>query len=265
MKRLLMSERYLTRPPRSEPKPPDSALKALLREAFDEGAESPYDLREEAVNRISEKGGAIHLQRPVLEDQTWLGGPFARQLAESLPVPVKKLLKVDQTYLCGGSILRTMLNQEKMWDGDWDIFCTEAAFSAAQFDEVRTQEVNLADEYQTKNYRGKTFGLTHPINVIVSDTFTSPEAILKTFDLTIVQWALKAADNKVMLKTYRQSIIDTVLGQIHLVRSSLATQPKTKQRIAKYVERGFRDCTGICEQHNHLSQLMTEFRNQFSR
>lgn len=232
------------------------AIHTIVSEAFEEGARSPYEMKQYVVDEL-----LVKLQSN-LSPGSKAGNlqEVANIIAKALPAPVRSIVTNHEAWLCGGSVLRAIvdpLNKTAAWKtSDYDIYCTLEQFKLmpVQAEEDDKHYMNKNKE-QFKTYRTVWQGCE--LNVIVAPQYTNPLHILQDFDLSIVKFAYSERP-KPTLVTYRQSWVDVCTGQIHIADPKNRT-PQTVNRIKKYIKRGFRDCTGLVET-GLLSRLLSETR-----
>jgi hypothetical protein len=226
-------------------------LDSLLSEAFEEGFRSPYELKQFAISEIAKKystRSSVPLE------------PFLQKLAETVDArllpAMKTLLSNAKGWLCGGAVLKLLCdpkNSSRAWtSNDYDVFCTSAGLKS-----ISAVVANLQKSvgYEGIRIAGTAFDCyrapwqNSTINVIVSDSFANPEAILASFDITICQMAFTYQLNGLALEprlaTFEESFCH--LMQNRIVLTSTGSGYKTKERVKKYLKRGFRDSSAMIE------------------
>ena len=267
-------------------------LRQGLLRAFDEGNESPYDLREGIVENIL-RDMDLEAKKKRSQPDQGIADLLCSYIDQKLPIRIKHILKQsEKIWLCGGSIIRVLIqskaakspigdpwtlldtSQSGWLNSDWDFFCGE--------DELKKESRAFAEYEVTpypagKNYIDSSlrrnikrvysaFGQNgkykngRPINIIISD-FNSISDILCGFDLQCIQigFSYKAGHPKLQVAS-AEVLTDILLGlirlnpEINFNKLSSRQKDKTMGRVRKYIGRGFRDLTGL-EEQGLLSQL----------
>lgn len=267
--------------------PLNDILKTSLLKAFDEGSESPFDLREATVNKIlkstnkkineakdSDKVTSVSIPAPdllLLRNAILIHLPkFVTELTSTL----------KKSWITGGCIPRFLTFRRNltgsMWsESDIDIYVPsdidipkilKLGTAACEFSEVTNKEYtqynkNIGNKIQ-KIYMSRMASST--LNLITGD-FSTIDDVWDSFDFRFLQTGLEfqVSENKETTCNYiinsTRSWEDLVLRRICLtpsyvkaIHSKKVTVNISKKRIKKYIQRGFSDHTGIIE-HNLFS------------
>lgn len=225
-------------------------LKTALEQAFDEGSQSPYDLRDSIVQEL--------LKQVPSASYPTMSQKYLKSMYNCLPLPIIEILKSTPCYLSGGSLLKLLVDVSgDQWnDSDWDIFCDQANFK--QLSCYNKLLKVLKSDYEDKNWGNYVYNIPHKaipgfkirpdlnINVIVGD-FKTVASIVNTFDIRLLQMALWIQDKKLYFFTYNKAWEDFNRNVLILNDASIHSTSKTHNRVKKYITRGFRDQTGLIE------------------
>lgn len=253
-------------------------LELYLTKAFEEGLESPYDLKDEIVTELVEK-----LNKIIISEQTpsinyhenvvnTLPVDIANKLLYYLPKSIRETLqRSSKIFFSGGGLVRLLIdsNSPNAWnDSDWDIFIS---------DEVFWPKLPIASSYHFKQSL-KPYGDTHnhrifhnkisktyyndkrissqtpnnkysgQINLIIGK-FNCLQDVLNCFDFTFLQTGLYVDDSGVAVyKALSPSCLNDLLDRnIKLSNNSRLVNSQCKDRVKKYITRGFKDSTYIVE------------------
>ena len=224
-------------------------LKKILRKAFNEGAEAPFDLREEIVESLSNK---INLNNsiqgnPLEPIDPELAKRIATEIDKNLNNHIKELLKIAPCWLCGGSALEPLIvGNAKTWKNDYNFFCSD--INQIPFIGIQLEHINYGNDTTCWSYNENG----NKIQIISSEQYLNPITVINKFDLSICQIAFWY-DGSPNVFVYKNTWQDIILGQIKYIGikpiDELSQQNLNKliARIHKYISRGFRDCTGLIE------------------
>jgi len=250
-------------------------LKATLGTAFDEGAESPYELRDGVVRgllkKLDEKKKDTSQKMPLSQEAK---DCIARGIHLAIPEVVADNLKVaNRVWLAGGRIPQLLINvNEKygIWGcPDWDIFChsdvamklpiagTMVAKDSQRYANLRKVNNKINGVFQATHYYKTPSGATGAIALnIITGKFMGPEDVINSFDFKFLQATFSFIDGKPRFQVYPDAWHDLLYGIIRFTENVTPSAPKKgntgfeakAKRITKYVRRGFRDCTGtVCK------------------
>ena len=258
---------------------PSNDLKEAIALAFDEGAESPFELKQQIVNDITKLFEYNPTQKLIhnIDLDQW-----ANYVWNRLPTIVKNILQVHQRiYLCGGSILKHLIASKNGWlKSDYDLFYHKdyhpavklylpgATSTASIYGNLtEKQNIELINKFMVHEaYNHKVYAKygKFSLNTIqLSKLVTRPSEITDNFDLQMCQIALYWQPSSA-LNNYEESkpkiiasdntICDILQRRINLSQKFKETQdpeqsyPMLIKRIKKYIQRGFHDNTRLVEQ-----------------
>ena len=178
-------------------------LEEIISKAFDEGADSPYDLKDDIVSSLVDETGHLGHQTNKIEK-------FKERAQKHISIPslLLSLMKLNHgnVWLAGGAILYKLIKPtyhvDKAWQNrDFDLFCNPEGHVRlkSQLNKLNKNNVPTYNNEKYKNTFDKQFGsierykingLSKTVNVIVGD-FENINTIFESFDLTICQIAIK--------------------------------------------------------------------------
>lgn len=191
-------------------------LTSGLERAFDEGAESPYDLRDDTIRDIlTEMNDRAAQETKAIEDKrkTKIQGSIefndiTDAIESAIPEPVRSLLQsTEKCWLAGGAIPRILLksNADTWKNSDNDIFIHKGKLSIKHVKELSLKEVTKDTgpyaspdgRFHHKRIRSmwecdaihshmKSHHNPQKLNVISGD-YNSLLDVLTTFDFTFLQ------------------------------------------------------------------------------
>jgi len=245
-------------------------LRSLLLKAFDEGAESPYDLRENIVNSLI--GEVIEHSKEEDDRFVELKGFYRMSVVSNLPEVITKALLTSNAWLCGGAVLNCMINANlKTWteNSDWDLFCNEEDFGKlshfcnVQINSPRPSSVmprpgwhddnawgdgrdddfmselqnviNVTDDDYNfaeglEVWSGVMRGLDQTVQVIKGNFATFGD-IVRNFDLALVQVGIRhQKDSGFQLVATKEAWDDMTQGIIHFAKNFNYQSCKARQR-----------------------------------
>ena len=247
---------FPTRKKQSNSVPLDQ-IKSSLETAFDEGAESPYSLKDQIVERLynslARSSAEPQLIKKVNADLT------AKLICKTIPTIIQTMLVNTRLALCGGSILKHMISPNFGWkSSDYDIF--------GYYKDIETIKLNEKTEKKRVNPYGSLGAAQHIsytkkittktptgeciINLIALDKKMPPDLIIEKFDLQMCQIALIINDNGSKLIASPQTFDDIVARRINLStyqKGRPFDNPNICDRIKKYIKRGFHDQTKLVQ------------------
>jgi hypothetical protein len=273
--------------------PSDNELITLLRDcltkAFDEGAESPYDLKESIVDGIEreiQERVTVHLESEQRQKTQRTASVFPKleeivdAISPQIPDIIKESMRAsNRCFLAGGKITKMLIRPNRYtptmhaWrESDWDLFVhTDDAqkLPVLHCSETPIYEKNGPyDKFDRGNritsvYYAKIKNL-NLVNVIAGN-YNKLEDVLESFDFRFLQMGAYYDSNEQL-----QFRVLTPQAWFDLMHNIIHYQDKSKienrgsdlaiQRVAKYVARGFRDCTGLTEK-GILQQWCIAFSN----
>lgn len=225
----------------------DEKFKEMLYRAFDEGAECPYDLRSEIVDKLMRE---TPTEAPAIDGNELINPLLANTVAsnidEVLPATIKTYLLAGG-WLAGGAVVRALMDgpgdSSVYAYSDYDIFLAKTPDYAVNFEQNNAPYDKGAVSY---NYvdDGKA------INVIVNPEYKTIAAVLDTFDFTLVKIGFWYQSGSPAIYCSQETWRDLSLGQIRFsknLKEETKVSDRTKHRILKYINRGFIDCTGTMQ------------------
>lgn len=240
-------------------KKPKLKLKEALLKAFDEGSESPYDLREQIVAKIEKRtkdnsdNSITYSNLKIIR----IGQKICDTIKHKMNHSAEGLQVYNAMdgiyYLAGGSIIRSIVDSKNASTGwnnqDLDVFCKENSaiplLDSLPF--VQTNEIpNYFGDFKNniKSYRYKQ------INLIIGN-FDSIWDIFKDFDFNFlcIGFDLKKQHNEDGVQNfyYRDHTVISDLINRKITKNPLSDRPIKKGRIQKYISRGFSDGTYMIE------------------
>jgi len=268
----------------------DNTLSSVLREslirAFDEGTESPYDLKDSIIDGIERDiQDRVLAQLEAKQSQrkeTALPDPdiIVKAIDKHLPAIIKECLKSStRCYLAGSRIVRLLTRPKSPilmhWrNTDWDLFVhkDDAQNLPVMHNGNILEKGGKYDKFDGGNRISTVYYTTVEkiglVNVIAGN-YNKLEEVLQSFDFQFLQMgAFYNADGQ------PQFAILTAQAWYDLMHNIIRFQPKiglnslsrsgqiesATMRVAKYVARGFRDCTGLCE-NGVLGSFCSAFSN----
>ena len=193
--------------------------------------------------------------------------PNQRQITESLvdgiPADILGWMALDsKIWLCGGCITRLLIRpgELKSWcSSDWDLFCSESAWKKLPFRKNTKCLFNSNNAYSELMYDNKKIsstwdyrpkGFKRAVNVIVGN-FNTINDVCNSFDFRFLQMGCFIEDMALNFSIgsmeswadLTQNIIRWSDGASNKTKNS----SKVRKRIIKYINRGFRDGTGVVE------------------
>lgn len=244
-------------------------ISEALSEAFDEGAQSPYEFKEDTINAISKKIKTGKLNTGLLTAEA------IPRLKNNIHSYVLNILKryPNEIALAGGSIARCLLridsNFKHAWrTSDYDIYVNENIFNSLKED-LKSHHTSFrkalssSNEYKDisiKNVWVAKHAACKRRIQFIEGNYNSIADMVANYDITICQfafyynqnkeWALYAAPN------VWQDFMDGVIRLNNLYKKGIHKGTSingTKKRIIKYIYRGFRDTTGLVEKGSFFS------------
>ena len=262
-------------------------LRSTLLKAFDEGNESPYDLRENIVEELLKEidtEAAGRQMKNMQEVKSVADIPNQQQITEHVikgipPVLLEWMMLDKNIWLCGGCIIRLLTKPTalKAWNGtDWDLFCSVSAskklpcwMDAANMSRGESygglyndKKIGATWYYQPKNLR-------RPVNIITGN-FRNIGDVYDGFDFRFLQMGcfVDGGTMNFSVKSVESwvDLTQNVIRWSDKVSSSAKSGDKARKRIIKYINRGFRDGTGVVEKGilskygADLNQILDSFR-----
>ncbi len=249
-------------------------LRSNLLKAFDEGHESPYDLRESVVEELLKVMDTTVAAKRQIENMRGMQSvadiPNQRQITESviegIPSAILGWMTLDsKIWLCGGSIIKLLIRPSalKSWNGsDWDLFCSESAWQKLPFwknNGAGNDSLTVGNPYDGLMYDNKKIkstwcctpkGFRQPINIIVGN-FDSISDVYDSFDFRFLQMGCSIDGDILNLSIgSMESWVDLTQNIIRWndkVSNKTKNSDQARKRIIKYINRGFRDGTGVVE------------------
>lgn len=236
-------------------------LQQKLSQAFDEGNESPYDLKEGIIRDILKEFEKPTFGKPTIPSHEQI----VQQLNKTIPPEIKQIM-LNSTpstpiFLSGGSLIKTLL-QTNAWNSDnWDFYTSWNGFENMKRHVSSIKIKTRASYHNSKNQISKRIAATfsgyanskkgpflYKIDTIVGN-YLKPQDVVEDFDFTFLQ-CVCYYDAKGTIKfeiMNQQTMSDLLHNVIRLSPKIKTTNSDTKQRVLKYIKRGFRDCTGLVE------------------
>ena len=252
-----------TKTPKPRPLVPyDGILREALSEAFDEGVESPYDLKDDTIERIVHRAG----QKIGEENTNILSDGHKMALMDGLfsqcPSTITEILETGhRVWLSGSQIVRMLLghpsNTQHWIKADWDIFCHKddlknlsiyKSLQRGPQNEYTHAKIDNTFHCWVSNDGGK---YSAHINVVAGN-FEKAEDVVKGFDFQFLRNAYYF-DSIWRLHMEKEAWSDLKDGIIRLNPNRSYDHPtcgklmKLRDRVFKYIGRGFRDYTSIIE------------------
>lgn len=258
-----------------------SLFQNAITQAFDEGAESPFEFRNTVVRNLTEQTikaiDKLNLENSSNSLNPDLASTLAQKISQYIPTPIWEILKqIDSSYIAGGWLIKTLLglNNRKLnlinWKkSDLDIFCdmknfekTRKIMSKAGY--VLTKwptKKQLVYDYTSAGAVGSPDGTTFlnsdhykitpslTLNII-GGNFDTPQSVVENFDFLCLQQVLHIKNSQNYLQTSFHTLNDKSWSDLinrRLTLNSNAKQNKISERVEKYMARGFSDCTGSVE------------------
>lgn len=224
-------------------------IRQLLSEAFDEGCESPYDLKEEILDGLVKK--AQNFENPIANSVDT--EEAARYIHKNINPSIRFLLQQHKKdlWLAGGGVLRILFNQNIARRDSWrnsdnDLFHQKTSI----YSTLKQQYIIYASSGYFLKDISKVYLMelgNKKVNLITSKC--NMRKIIDTFDLTICQIAFYYDENlKPTIYVKEKPWSDIIQYRICINKSKSANiTASCQRRITKYINRGFRDTTGLVD------------------
>jgi len=241
-----------------------SNLKQAVEEAFEEGTQSPCDLKDSVVDDLVKKFGSGGLDIDLLSKDA------AIRVSNNAHDIIKEILTAcnevspNSAILTGGAIVRCLMRTKSDYRQNWsdsgnDMF-------------IDTAVINFLKDYcGSKNYKlgrssSRRINRPHPLglrdwNFKISDSkyisilegqfSNNIENMTKHNDLTISQFAFYKENKSFKIHGSEESWHDLMHNLIRFSKNYSPEKEEGKsvrRKVVKYIRRGFRDTTGTVEQ-----------------
>lgn len=214
-------------------------IKSALSQAFDEGIESPYELKDAVIDRLVK---AVD-KKTINTQQFEYGASFWIQ--DHINPVVKKILQITDCCVAGGYVLKTLvcpIGPANLWRGDVDVFVHKRnidKLAAKYFLGSITNNYNDDKIEGIYHIKDKTVGW---VQVIVH-RYQSNMDLIKSFDLSVCQAAYSIYNQPRF--EFTPEFMDSYLKKTIKLNPNIQQTATTVDRIVKYIKRGFADQTSI--------------------
>lgn len=237
-------------------------IRQMLCKAFDEGSESPCDLKDDIINTLMEKvdsGSLIEIDEFKKNVTNYIENSVSQTIVQFFTAS-----SGSKIWCAGGRILRTILGAN--WPtSDCDIYCNPKGLAYLankfKFKKLMTSYQHNNKLLQFYSTKVRNIGVVH----LMLCKYENAEKLIEDFDLSICQICVGYDNGKFILHGTNEFWRDLWQNQINLSEKCKQNfgqgvyQPeKIMPRIKKYISRGFRDRTGIIEQGFYYKKLKTE-------
>lgn len=235
-----------------------------ISEAFDEGNESPYDLKDVIVESITRKITSKLSEKEQSNDGLSISMPnkkekflIIEQVYNALPVVVKRAMRESpKCFFSGGMLASILIGKTFDLSCDYDLFVDtqdEAKVKKAiapYTSPIHTLGPSSYDGEKYKNYYLKIDGekTKHSKINIISGDFNSFKDVVESFDFSFLQMAanFNSFGSRLEFNILNKEAWKHLILRVICFSKSFKKDKKSKKqilRIEKYKMRGFYDAT----------------------